>query len=112
SELQIEGLTDLHPFEERRVEREQSRTAQCSTCHVAEGPLGRQHEGSRIEPLIRLPQNHWAMEVRIPIGYVRLIGVACPGNIGAGERCERKPPLQTDDPVPLPPADEPVDNST
>src|SRR5437867_12387475 len=44
--LQIQALTDSHPFQERSVDHEQTRPAQRSARHVPKGSLERQHEGS------------------------------------------------------------------
>src|SRR5881628_484019 len=80
TELQIQSLTDSHSLQERGVDHEQAGATQRAAPYVSEGPLGRQHKGSRIEPLIRLPHNHLSLEVRIPTRYVGITGVASTGN--------------------------------
>src|SRR5262249_12605157 len=51
------------------------------------------------------------MEIGIPVGRIRLIGVASPRSIGPPQRREWKPALPIDDPVPLPAADQFVQHS-
>ena len=112
AELQIQCLTNFYLLEQRSVERHQARATEGSARHVPESPWGRHHESPRIEPLIRFPQNHGTLEVRIPVRYVGLIGVAGPGNIGTRQRREWESALSVDDSIPLPAADQMIDNST
>src|SRR5438093_3001053 len=78
--------------------------------HVPEGPLQRQREGSRIEPLIGSSQNHLPLEVRIPVGYVGITGVTGTRSIGASQRREGESARNPDAPIPLPAADQLVDD--
>src|SRR5438034_3923303 len=70
-ELQIQSLTDSHPLQKRSVDVEQTRTTQRSACHISEGALEGQHEGSPIEPLIGFPKTQLPLKVRIPVRYFR-----------------------------------------
>src|SRR5439155_11226357 len=67
--LQIQALTDSHPFQERSVDHEQTRPAQRSARHVPKGSLERQHEGPAIEPLIGFPHDQLPLKVGIPVRY-------------------------------------------
>ena len=107
-ELQSQCLGDGELLEQRRVEVDQARPPQRSARHVAESTRGGHQEGPRIEPLVRSSQNHRSLEVRIPIRYVRLAGVARPGWIGAHQRRERESTLPIEDPIPLPASDQMV----
>src|SRR5690348_6137 len=51
------------------------------------------------------------MEIRIPVGHIRLIGVAGAGSIRSGQRRERETTLPVDDSVPLPAADQLLDEA-
>ncbi|PYS37064.1 MAG: hypothetical protein DMG14_22575 [Acidobacteria bacterium] len=50
SELHIQSFTDSYLLQERRVDIEQAGPTERSASHVPEGPLSRQHKGSRVEP--------------------------------------------------------------
>src|SRR5262249_23753992 len=112
TELEIVVLADFDPLEQRCVEIEQARPTQRPARHVPEGSLWCQHERFWIKPLIRFSQNHRTMEIRIPVGRIRLIGVASPRSIEPRQRREWKPALPSDDPVPLPTADQFVQHSS
>jgi len=101
SELRGPLLADSEPFEKWSVHVNQARPAERSARHVPEGPGNRQREGVRIEPVVDRPQNHRPFKVRIPVGYIGHILVACPGVIETDLRREREPVLRGDDPVPL-----------
>src|SRR5713226_5050842 len=73
-ELQIQSLADSDLLEQRSVHVNQTRATERSARHVPEGSLSRQQEGPRIEPLIRVLQNHRSFEVGVPVG--------CGGNTG------------------------------
>src|SRR5262249_41908570 len=73
---------------------------------VPEGPLERQGKGSRIEPLVGSPHNHWPLEVRIPVRYVGITGVAGTRSIGASQRREGESPRNPEAAIPLPAADQ------
>src|SRR5713101_5258869 len=83
-----------------------------SARHVAEGPWSRQPESPRIPPVIRCPQNHRSLKVRIPVGCVGILGVAGPGNIGASQRRVGESALSLEDSIPLPAADQLVHEAT
>src|SRR5438132_5903704 len=106
AELHIQSLADSYPLQERRVDIEQARTTQRSARHVAEGALDRQHEGSRIEPLIRSPQNYRPLKIRIPVGYVGITVIAGPRSIGASQRREGESARNPEAAIPLPAADQ------
>src|SRR5262249_48812106 len=112
TELQIQSFIDSDLLEQRSIERIQARATERSTSHVPEGPLTRQHKGPRIVPLIRFPHDHISGKVRIPVRHVGLIVVAGSGSIGAGQRSEGKSALSSDDPIPLPAADQFVYNTS
>src|SRR5438093_4356475 len=100
AELQIHSLTDSHSLQQRGVDHEQARTAERSASHVPEGPLERQHEGSRIEPLIGFPQNQLPLKVRIPVRYFGNTWVAGSSRIRAGQWREGESTCNSDAPIP------------
>src|SRR5206468_8835310 len=87
-----------------------ARATERSARHVPEGPLSRQHEGPRIEPLIRSSQNHRPLKVRIPVRYVGITVIAGPRSIGASKRREGESARNSDAAIPLPAADQFVHN--
>jgi len=93
-------------FKQRRVDHEHDRAAQRTATHFPESPLGRQHEGSRIEPLIGLPDDDLPLKVGIPAKSVGITVVAGTGNIGASQRREGESPRNPDAPIPLPAANQ------
>src|SRR6266849_466906 len=109
-ELQLPSFADFDVLEQRSVNVPEVRTTERSARHVPEGPLNRQLEGPRIEPVIYCPQNHRSLKVRIPVGCVGLIGIAGPGSIGASQRREGEPAQKVDDSIPLPAANQLVHN--
>src|SRR5262249_31161700 len=111
-ELQIQSFTDSYPLEQRSVDAEHAGSTERTATHVPERPLGRQHKGSRIEPLIRLPQNHRSFKVRIPARYIGVTRIASPGNIGASQRREGEPALLSQTSIPLPSANQLVQDSS
>src|SRR5262249_29470255 len=96
----------------RRIDIEQARSAKRAASNVPEGPLGGQHKSSRIEESIGCSQNHRPLEIRIPVRYVGVTGVASSGNIGAGQRCEGEPARNPGTGVRLPAADQLVYNAS
>src|SRR5262245_4323173 len=111
-ELHVHSFTDSDPLQERRVHIEQARPTQCPASHVSEGPLGRQHEGSRIKPSIGCSQNHQPLEIRIPVRYVGITGIASSGSIEASEQCEKETACKPYAGVPLPVADQLVHDTS
>src|SRR5262249_45419863 len=92
------------------VRVEQPRAAERPTSHVPESPLRWEHESSRIEPLIRLAQNHRPLKIRIPVGNVGITGVSGPRGIGTNYRREGEPAFPPDAPIPLPAANQLAQN--
>src|SRR5205823_1379726 len=89
-ELQIQSLGDPDFLEEGSIDIHQTGTTKHAPRHVPESPLNRKLEGFWIEPIVHTPQDYRALKVRIPIRGVGLIGIARPGDIGAGQGCERE----------------------
>src|SRR5262249_38251504 len=106
AELQIQSLTDSYSLQQRGVDRKQTRASQRTAAHVPESPLERQHEGSRIEPLIGFPDDDLPFKVRIPAGHIGLTSVAGTGNVRPGQRCDGESAHKPDAPIPLPAADQ------
>src|SRR5712691_1626447 len=104
--LQIESLADSDFLEKRSVDVDQTRSPHRPARHVPEGPGNRQSEGLRVEPVIHGSQDHRSLEVRIPVGCVGYIGVACSGIIETNHRRLGETTLSCNDPVPLPAADQ------
>src|SRR5712691_10105132 len=104
-QLQIQSLADSDPLEKRSVDADQTGAAELTPPRVAKGARNRHLEGPRIVPLIRRPQNHFPVEIRIPVGYIGVTPVACAGIIEANHRRHGEAALSVDDPIPLPAAD-------
>src|SRR5437773_11234151 len=105
-ERQLQSLSDCHVLEQRRVDIEQARTTERPARHVAEGALCRQHEGSRIEPLIRSPDNNRPFKIQIPVRYVGITLVAGASDIRTSKRREGESARNPDTRIPLPAADQ------
>src|SRR5215471_16948871 len=103
-ELERSFFIDPELLEQRRVEIGQPRSAELSTPDVPESPGGWHKKSSRIEPLIRLAQNHRSVKVGIPVWQIRILGVSASGSVRANKRRERKTTLDSEVAIPLPAA--------
>ena len=85
--LQIQSLFQRNPFEQRSIYVPHARSSKLVAPHVPKGSGRRRKEGVRIEISAGLlepvhTQNHFALEVGIPVGHVGIAAVPVPRPVG------------------------------
>src|SRR5712691_6889431 len=87
-ELQIQSLVDADRLEQRSVQFGQVRPKKLVAPRIPKRSGNQEQEGAGIEPPVGIPRDGGTAESRIPVGHVRIGGVARPGAVRANRRRE------------------------